>query len=355
MLVSIIIPVYNVEKYLNRCMKSVFEQTYQELQIILVDDGSTDRSPSMCDEYAVIDNRIKVIHKQNEGVGCARNNGFEIAIGEYVFFLDSDDWLPENAIETLVSIAKDEFYDVIRAVHYIKKGNVQKVAKYCFTEGVVKRSGSKEEKERYRQIKTSSTFGYVWGALYRKEFLDNHQILFDDYLEIYMEDTLFNLKVFAYNPNYYVICKPVYCYSILEDSLSNKMKLEDLEISLLLLEEYSQYLNNIGLYEDNLDLLVPLLARQFCFIVTKRLGLAKHSYQQVKEVIGVYEKNEVVRNLLAHKGAIGYLKMISSKSETIFYSFCLFFLKHKSYGFLATVFIVLRPFLNRYINTHLKV
>lgn len=98
-------PVYNVEKYIDRCLNTIRNQTLQNIEIILVDDGSLDSCPQKCDEEARHDNRIKVIHKQNEGLGFARNSGLEIARGEYVYFVDSDDYLHNNAIETLYRAA----------------------------------------------------------------------------------------------------------------------------------------------------------------------------------------------------------------------------------------------------------
>ena len=100
-LVSVIIPVYNVEKHLKRCLRSVLNQTYQNLEIILVDDGSTDTCPRLLDTYAKKDGRIKVLHKTNEGVSVARNVGLEMATGDYVCFVDSDDFLPKRSIEVL--------------------------------------------------------------------------------------------------------------------------------------------------------------------------------------------------------------------------------------------------------------
>ena len=107
-LVSIIIPVYNVEKYLQQCVGSVLAQTYKHLEIVLIDDGSTDQSPRMCDEYAAQYENIYVFHKQNGGASTARNIGLENAKGEYIFFLDSDDWLEPNALETMITTAKSE-------------------------------------------------------------------------------------------------------------------------------------------------------------------------------------------------------------------------------------------------------
>ena len=90
-LVSVVVPVYNVENYLNRCLDSIVSQTYKNIEVILVDDGSTDMSSSMCDEWRYRDNRIKVVHKKNAGLGEARNSGIENATGKYICFVDSDD------------------------------------------------------------------------------------------------------------------------------------------------------------------------------------------------------------------------------------------------------------------------
>lgn len=92
-LISVIVPIYNVEKYLARCVDSIVNQTYKNLEIILVDDGSPDRCPQMCDDYAEKDSRIKVVHKKNGGLSDARNAGMAVATGEYISFIDSDDWI----------------------------------------------------------------------------------------------------------------------------------------------------------------------------------------------------------------------------------------------------------------------
>ena len=95
-LISIIVPIYNVEQYLNQCLQSVCSQSYDNLEIILVDDGSSDRSPELCDEWAEKDSRIHVIHKQNGGLSDARNTGISCAKGEYIAFVDSDDWIEKD-------------------------------------------------------------------------------------------------------------------------------------------------------------------------------------------------------------------------------------------------------------------
>ena len=117
-LVSIVLPIYNVEKYLDRCINSIVNQTYRNLEIILVDDGSPDACPKKCDEWAKRDNRIKVIHKKNAGLGYARNTGIENASGEYICFFDSDDYIAADTIEKTYCSAKINNSDMILFGHY---------------------------------------------------------------------------------------------------------------------------------------------------------------------------------------------------------------------------------------------
>jgi glycosyltransferase involved in cell wall biosynthesis len=112
-LVSVIVPVYNVEEYLDRCVESIINQTYQNIEIILVDDGSPDRCPQMCDAWAEKDNRIKVIHKKNAGLGMARNTGIEHALGEYICFFDSDDYIAVETIEKAYILAKEKCAEIV--------------------------------------------------------------------------------------------------------------------------------------------------------------------------------------------------------------------------------------------------
>lgn len=112
-LVSVVVPVYNTGKYLNRCLKSITKQTYKQIEILLIDDGSTDNSPELCEKWADRDNRIKVIHKSNEGLGMARNTGIQYASGEYICFFDSDDYIDLQTIEKSYQLACQVKADVV--------------------------------------------------------------------------------------------------------------------------------------------------------------------------------------------------------------------------------------------------
>ena len=122
-IISVVIPIYNMEKYLNKCIESVINQTYRNLEILLIDDGSTDNSPGMCDEWAKKDNRIKVFHKTNGGLSDAKNYGIEHASGKFIGFVDSDDWIEENMYEELYKEAMDNNADIIICGRYLEFSN----------------------------------------------------------------------------------------------------------------------------------------------------------------------------------------------------------------------------------------
>ena len=117
-LISVIIPVYNVEQYLSKCLDSVVNQTYKNLEVILVDDGSTDNSGKICDEFALKDNRIIVIHKSNGGLSSARNEGLKFAKGQYVGFVDSDDYIEIGMYEKLLEVSLKYGSDVVCSNYY---------------------------------------------------------------------------------------------------------------------------------------------------------------------------------------------------------------------------------------------
>lgn len=112
-MISVIIPVYNVEPYLRKCLDSVVNQTYKELEIFIIDDGSTDGSGAICDEYVKADKRIRVFHTENRGLSCARNLGLDEVKGEWIGFVDSDDWIEPDMYEVLLTRAKETGADVV--------------------------------------------------------------------------------------------------------------------------------------------------------------------------------------------------------------------------------------------------
>ena len=153
-LISVIVPVYKVEEYLDKCVESIVDQTYRNLEIILVDDGSPDNCPKMCDEWAKKDKRIKVIHKENGGLSDARNAGIDIAKGEYITFIDSDDTVSIDFIESnLFNKIKNIKFDVIVSnPPYIETNEIQKLPKDVRQEPMIALDGGKDGLDFYRKI-----------------------------------------------------------------------------------------------------------------------------------------------------------------------------------------------------------
>ena len=167
-LISIIVPIYNVELYLRRCLDSVLNQTYTNLEIILVDDGSPDGCPQICDEYAVKDKRIIVIHKENGGLSAARNAGLDICKGEYISFIDSDDWVSEKYIETLFNISTKENADIAIGEYISTSGNILKEQNSIF----IKTFSSKEALFRLFS-KNNTTYTISCAKLYKRELFSS--------------------------------------------------------------------------------------------------------------------------------------------------------------------------------------
>lgn len=171
-LISVIIPVYNVEKYLVHCLESVIGQTYKNLQIILVDDGSTDHSPAICDEYAKKDGRIEVIHQKNGGLPAARNCGLKYARGEYIGFVDSDDWIHLDMYKHLAEILEKYNADMSTVECYKTDGDIGIEKQDSIN---IKVLSQKEYAKTFFKIGEQKIVYYVWNRLYKKEILEkNH-------------------------------------------------------------------------------------------------------------------------------------------------------------------------------------
>ena len=203
-LVSIIIPVYNAEFYLKRCLDSVVVQTYQNIEVILIDDGSVDKSSEICDEYKFKDNRFVVIHnKYNKGVSAARNTGVDYASGKYICFIDSDDFVKNNYVEILCENMK-KGYEMV-CCNYLdvsKYGNV-----------TCKDFGNKELTKRYL-IKSviKGTGGVLWNKMFVNDIIINNQLKFDESLFM-CEDLIFILTYIQYVKRWIYIDKTLYIYN----------------------------------------------------------------------------------------------------------------------------------------------
>lgn len=229
--VSVIVPVYNVEQYLSCCVDSLLNQTLRELEIILVDDGSPDNCPALCDEYAKKDQRVKVIHKKNAGLGYARNSGIEIATGEYITFVDSDDYVELNTYQKLYAIATDTNVDVVffSYQHFNDQGKK-------WTEPTIHQKIRHYKGEEIRGImldiisnppkaKNDSDFHVsVWSKLYRYEIIKSNGLKFKSERELISEDRLFNLDYLLHSSGVITIPDTLYQHRMNVSSLSRTVR-----------------------------------------------------------------------------------------------------------------------------------
>ena len=187
-LISVIIPVYNVEKYLASCLKSVIEQTYRQIEIILVNDGSADTSGRICDDFAAQDERIKVIHKENGGPVSARNTGLRAALGKYICYIDSDDWVEPNMLEGLYQTLKEKDVDLVMCGYYEDTGNKSKPVYHGLPEGKYDREALIND--IYPNMMVNEAF-FEWGIipglvakLFKREIIEDYQLEEDERIKM---------------------------------------------------------------------------------------------------------------------------------------------------------------------------
>jgi len=233
--VSIIVPVYNVEKYLQCCMDSLLNQTLTNIEIILVDDGSPDNCPAMCDEYAKQDHRVKVIHKKNEGLGYARNSGIEIATGKYVAFVDSDDYVELYAYQKLYDLATETKTDVVyftyqrfnnqgdtwgKSNRSEKRYNTEEDIRYFMLDMIANPPNAMNDQD----LTVSSCC-----ALYSNDTIKRYELKFKSERELVSEDLLFNLDYLLHANSIVVIPDTLYNYRVNQFSLSSTVRADNIE------------------------------------------------------------------------------------------------------------------------------
>lgn len=214
--VSIIVPVYNAARTLKRCVESVLSQTFKDYELILVDDGSTDESGRICDEYA--GERVKVFHLENSGVSRCRNLAMDNAQGEYLQFLDSDDWLAEDATERFVKAAEENDCEMVITDFY------RVVKERCAQKGDIPEEGCipiGKYAEYLMEKPANFYFGVVWNKLFRRSLVETHHLRMDEEIS-WCEDFIFNLQYLSHAKNVCILHAPVYYYEKTKRSLSNQ-------------------------------------------------------------------------------------------------------------------------------------
>ena len=253
--VSIIVPIYNVEQYIRKCVDSILNQTYDNLEIILIDDGSPDKCGKICDEYAEIDSRIKVIHKKNGGLSDARNAGLKICTGKYLTFIGADDYLLPNYVADLISNIKNA--DIC-------------IGGYCtLYDGTVKKPKYKFERKVYSTDKKISLLEHlllgkdnnqefpfhlmsVWKNLYKSDFIKENNLTFVSERKIYAEDFIFNLYAYYFSKSIVLIDNANIVHLINKESLSQSYRKNYFELQKCLTKTTEEFISTY-LSSDLLD------------------------------------------------------------------------------------------------------
>lgn len=301
---SIIVPVYKVEKYLMKCLESITEQTYNDYEIILVDDGSPDRCPAICDEFKDKEPRCKVIHQPNKGLSGARNAGLKAAKGKYVYFLDSDDSIANSLLEELQEIFSKRDVDLIgfNATVYEMDSTI------ILSTGNWTDEIKKGVEIAQKRVPLSTVPLYC----YRRDFLQREQLQFKE--GIYYEDILFTAQVFLKNPKVYYMDKNLYFYNKREASITtSEVKLKN-------------YFDLIGicicLIDSESEEQREKYKAAYRNIIKSYLLLSEEVYRMMKmkdRKMGTAKRNELMERVRCRKGNLGLTNYAIASFPGFFY------------------------------------
>lgn len=257
---SVILPVYNVEKYLRECVESVLCQTFTDYEVILVDDGSCDNSPKICDELGQADERIKVIHKLNGGLSSARNAGTDIAKGEYIVYIDSDDFIIDKTFLEKVNAKTADMPDLIFFKHkkYLENEKTLKDCQYSYQNAVLENNTASQISTL---VKDDAFYGMAWIKTIKRSLLIDNGIQFEDGL--LGEDMDWNYNLLLHTKRIEFIDEPFLAYRQREGSISKTCKIKNLTDFIYILEKWSETIKASNLESDFKVALYGSLAKYY--------------------------------------------------------------------------------------------
>ena len=242
-MVSVIVPVYNAEQTIRRCVASILDQQFTDLELLLVDDGSTDGSGAICDEFAARDARVTAIHQKNAGVSAARNHALDLAQGVYLQFLDSDDWITPAATRSLVRAAEAHRCDLVIADFY------RVVGERLSRKGDIDEDSLLTREEYAAHMMENPAdfyYGVLWNKLYRRELVERYHLRMDPEIS-WCEDFLFNLEYIRRAERFYALSVPIYYYVKTKGSLASQSLSisRTVKMKLMIFESYHQFYKEV--------------------------------------------------------------------------------------------------------------
>ena len=296
--VSIIVPMYGVEQYIEKCIESLLNQTLQEIEIILVNDGSPDRSGEIADEYEKKDSRIKVVHQKNAGLGPARNSGIRVATGEYIGFVDSDDWANYEMFARLYEAAVKNNADIVVSGHCdVTNGVITKTKRHPLAGQTINSSMNIMEirKNLYgHKLNDNVVEAFpmsVWIVIYRREFLLEYKLEFQ---EILSEDIIFNLSAYKYAKIITFTGDTDYCYRKDEQpSITQTFS----EKKLLRYKDFLTVLANMARKENDEDCVIRAkrTAIDYCRLYVGIVRKSNDSFKKKKDNIRIFSNTKEIR------------------------------------------------------------
>ena len=286
--VSVIVPIYGVEKYLRECLESIINQTLKDIEVILVDDGSPDNCPQICDEYAAHDSRIKVIHKENGGYGSAMNVGLDNATGEYIGIVEPDDYIEANMYEDLYKIAQKFDSDIVKSCFYdnLQTPKFSNCTKLNWNDYI-------PEDESFT-IKEYPYFLYyhpsIWSCIYKKEFLNNHKIRFIEAPGSGWTDNPFQVQTMCLAQRINYTSNAYYYWRRLNANESEELK--DWEIPFKRTEEIHNWLRENNISDKQILLQLARRELTYCLIVLGKKKLEEQCYRRISELIHNIDEQE---------------------------------------------------------------
>lgn len=321
--ISVIVPVYNAEKSLRRCVESVLNQTFADYELLLINDGSLDNSGDICDDYARKDKRIKIFHKFNGGVSSARNKGLANAQGQYICFIDSDDWIDPEYLESFFpySVKEDKYVFVIQG---IKKDFEKETREYLSLENKFwEISNISNLFYEYRLL----NFGFPFSKLYNAEIITNNKIYFDEQIH-FSEDLLFMLKYLKHIKYIHTSSNSFYHYvRTAENSLSKTNYPYEMEYIFFvkLKQDINKLLNKFAFTEDCKGYIKAFLGNVFLRVIQ---SLYRPMYKK-----DCLHRLAALKKLLTEENIEYLIRLQKSRKNNFFYSSSIFLLRYRLYHF----------------------
>lgn len=337
MFFSVIVPVYKVEKYLSNCIESVLSQTFSDFELILVDDGSPDSCPEICDSYKEKDERIKVVHKPNGGLASARRAGIKVATGDYVFNLDSDDLIENDTLECAHKIIKDTNCEIVSfSYRWVKNGQTVSITNDCLDEGFYDKSDI--EKYIYPRLLMDKNMNhisyYLSGKAVKRELLTPNQLNVNEKISL-GEDLCCVIPCYLHTQSVYISKKTAYLYTVRDDSISKEFNTKQIKLIEDVINEIrTNDLKNVADFEEQ-------LCRYSCFMCFTILAAAAEG-NHFKYI------NELKRNII---NSMHNEKIQCAKFEKVsFKSWITIFLMKKNCYKIAFCFLNLCKFIKKLLK-----